>query len=154
MYPRAFQKTKRVLGWKDVSRIFLFLEAVLFFSPLSPRRVCGSVPAWVPTALRCGNASRGAPPQPGGAGDPRGPQSPKAQGPCAAGSLPAPEALGSARLSDAKGPRVPRTPHCFLEKYPSGTFGSVATGMHAPGPSKQTNEQVVHLVTFPTHNHE
>lgn len=84
-----------------------------------------------------------------GAGDSRGHQSafPRGHEPSS------PEGPGlPAALRCQRPPGVPRTPHCFLEKYRSGTLGSVAT--HAWSPGFQTDEwrQVVRLVTFPTQN--
>lgn len=96
MCPRAFQKTKWVLGWKDVSRIFLFLEAVLFFSPFPqkglrfcPRLGSHSPPVWErleggATTARAAQATPAGPkapkrkvPAPPGAFQPRRPWAPR-----------------------------------------------------------------------------
>ena len=116
MFLRALQKITLVLGWKVVSRIFLFLEAVLFFFPFSQKGL-PSIPLqspFCPPPGRC-PAGRG-----GGAGTPSqdrtGTRSAAAVG--RRGETPwtqkPQQAPKSALLSDANGPPLFSIPRCLF----------------------------------------
>ena len=152
MSSRALQKTKSVLGWQGVSRLFFF-EAVLF-SPLSPSGVSGppvswqssSVPVWVPTTRGGGSA-------PSASGPPPATTRPA---PRPAASLPALQAptLRGARMRSTHPPAPAESPRLPIVSWENTAGGFVGRWPAACIPlaflPTEESRQVVHLMTFAT----